>query len=55
MKTNKAEGLKVKAGVKAGALPGVNHSRSGLRVRAGVRAGVGIVGSNHSIHFISIR
>jgi len=47
MKTNKVQGLKVRAGLKAGALQ-MNRNRSGLRVKAGVRAGIGIIGFNHN-------
>jgi hypothetical protein len=40
-------GLKVKAGVKAGGLPTVNHNRGALRVKAGVKAG-GLPTVNHN-------
>ena len=48
MKTNKVQGLKVKAGLKAGAFSAGNHNRQGLRVRSGVKAGSEIYCRNHS-------
>ena len=40
-------GLKVKAGVKAGGLNSVNHTRGALKVRSAVKAG-GLTSVNHT-------
>jgi hypothetical protein len=47
MMTIAKPGLKVKAGIKAGAFSGGNHSRPGLKVKAGIKAGA-FSGGNHS-------
>ena len=54
MNANKAQGLKVKAGLKAGGMR-LNHNRSGIRVKAGLKAGIGILRENHSRQVISAR
>jgi len=50
MNATKAQGLKVKAGIKAGGLSkyGGNHSRTAVRVKSGVKAGAAIYCRNHS-------
>ncbi|HXI60548.1 MAG TPA: hypothetical protein VNO55_31015 [Polyangia bacterium] len=47
MKTTSRSGLKIKSGVKAGGLLGMNHNRSGLKIKSGVKAG-GLLGMNHN-------
>jgi hypothetical protein len=49
MNANKVQGLKVKAGLKAGGLR-VNHSRpaAAIRVKSSIKAGDGIFLKNHS-------
>ena len=46
-------GLKVKAGVKAGGLTSVNHTRGALKVRAAVKAG-GLSTVNHNGMILAI-
>jgi hypothetical protein len=47
MKTNKVQGLKVKAGLKAGGFRS-NHNSRPIRVRSGLKAGAEIYCRNHS-------
>jgi len=47
METLSKPGLKVKSGVKSGALGSGNHSRPGLKVKAGVKSGA-LGSGNHS-------
>jgi hypothetical protein len=53
MKTKSSSGIKVKAGIKAGGLWLINHTRSGLKVRTGIKAaGGGIWQNNHSARLL---
>jgi hypothetical protein len=49
MKTNsKTSGLKIKAGIKCGALGTLNHTRPGIKVKTAVTAGHAPMANNHS-------
>jgi hypothetical protein len=55
MNTTKTQGLKVKAGIKAGAFIAPNHNRLSIRVSTGIKAGAGIYCKNHSRRLIRSR
>jgi hypothetical protein len=52
--TTKNTGIKVNAGVKAGAIGYNNHTQSGLKVRAGIKAGATLCQWNHNVRLIAL-